>query len=67
MKTKPKLYWDNCCFKGIRSMDALHLGCAKVASVDCFLTTDLGILKKRLDEIYCKRPENVRNKSRKGA
>ena len=42
--------------KGIKSMDALHLACAKVAGVDCFITTDFGILKKRLGDIQVLNP-----------
>jgi len=42
--------------KGIKSMDALHLACAKVADVDCFITTDYGILKKRLGDIQALNP-----------
>ena len=37
--------------KGIKSMDALHLACARFAEVDSFITTDRGILKKRLTDI----------------
>jgi len=42
--------------KGIRSMDALHLACAKIAKVDSFITTDLGILKKQLEDIRVLNP-----------
>jgi len=42
--------------KGIRSMDALHLACAKMAGVDSFITTDLSILKKRLSDIQVLNP-----------
>lgn len=42
--------------KGIKSMDALHLACAKSVSVDYFITTDFGILKKRLVEIKTLNP-----------
>jgi hypothetical protein len=42
--------------KGIRSMDALHLACAKVAGVDSFITTDHGILNKRLADIQVLNP-----------
>ena len=42
--------------KGIKSMDALHLACAKVAGVDSFITTDLGILKKRFTDIQVLNP-----------
>lgn len=48
----------------IKSMDALHLACAKVAGVDGFITTDFGILKKRLTDISVMNPldfvQNVR-------
>ncbi len=42
--------------KGIKSMDALHLACAKVAAVDGFITTDIGILKKKLTDIQALNP-----------
>jgi len=42
--------------RGIKSMDALHLACAKVANVDGFITTDRGILKKRLTDIQVLNP-----------
>ena len=42
--------------KGIKSMDALHLACAKVAGVDAFITTDHGILKKHLTDIQVLNP-----------
>jgi hypothetical protein len=42
--------------KGIKSMDALHLACAKVAEVDSFITTDSGILKKQLTDIRVLNP-----------
>jgi len=42
--------------RGIKSMDALHLACAKIADVDCFITTDNGILKKRLKDISALNP-----------
>jgi len=42
--------------KGIKSMDALHLACAKVAKVDSFITTDHGILKKCLVDIRALNP-----------
>ena len=32
--------------QGLRKMDALHLACAVNAQVDCFLTTDDGIIRK---------------------
>jgi hypothetical protein len=51
------LHWANHFgSKGIKSMDALHLACAKVAGVDGFITTDLGILKKRLADIQVLNP-----------
>jgi predicted nucleic acid-binding protein len=37
-------------------MDALHLACAKIAGVDHFITTDFGILKKRLADIQALNP-----------
>ena len=37
--------------KRLKSMDALHLACAKIAGVDAFITTDHGILNKRLVDI----------------
>ena len=42
--------------QGIKSMDALHLACAKVAEVDSFITTDRGILKKHLTDIQVLNP-----------
>ncbi len=36
---------------GLKSMDALHVACAVVASVDYFITTDTGILKKQIQEV----------------
>jgi len=44
--------------RGIKSMDALHLACAKTAGVDVFITTDIGILKKRLTDIQVLNPLN---------
>ena len=37
-------------------MDALHLACAKIACIDYFVTTDFGILKKRLTDIQVMNP-----------
>jgi hypothetical protein len=42
--------------KGNKSMDALHLACAKVACIDAFITTDRDILKKRLTDIQVLNP-----------
>jgi len=41
---------------GIRSKDALHLACAIKAQCRVFLTTDKGILKKKIDGIRVMNP-----------
>jgi predicted nucleic acid-binding protein len=61
---KNRIYLDNCCFNRpyddqayltIRleseAKDALHLACAVTANCDYFLTTDKGILNKRVDAV----------------
>jgi predicted nucleic acid-binding protein len=42
--------------KGLKSMDALHIACAIAASVDYFITTDKGILKKKVMETKTMNP-----------
>jgi predicted nucleic acid-binding protein len=37
--------------KGLKTMDSLHLACAECAGTNFFVTTDLGILKKRIDKV----------------
>ena len=37
--------------KGVKRLDALHLACAIIAKVDCFITVDDGILKHATNEI----------------
>ncbi len=43
---------------GLKSFDALHIACAITAGVECFLTTDKGILKKAaiIRDIQIKNP-----------
>ena len=37
--------------KGLKAKDAIHIACAKDAGCDYFLTTDIGILKKKIDVV----------------
>ena len=41
---------------GLKSMDALHIACAIAASADHFITTDTGILKKKIKGIRAINP-----------
>lgn len=42
--------------QGLKSMDALHVACAIVASADYFITVDRGILKKKVKGIITMNP-----------
>jgi predicted nucleic acid-binding protein len=42
--------------QGVKSMDALHVACAIAASADYFITTDTGILKKKIKKIQTINP-----------
>jgi len=42
--------------KGIKAKDAIHIACAYEAECDYFLTTDIGILKKKIDIIKVVNP-----------
>lgn len=42
--------------KGLKALDALHIACAVYSSCDVFLTTDKGILKKKIDDIKIMNP-----------
>jgi predicted nucleic acid-binding protein len=42
--------------KGLKHKDALHVACAISAGCNYFLTTDVGILKKRFEEIVVINP-----------
>ena len=44
--------------KGLKPKDALHVSCAKYAKCDFFLTTDNGILKKKIDDLEIMNPVN---------
>jgi len=41
---------------GIKQHDALHLACAKAAQCDCFITTDLKILKTPITQLQIVNP-----------
>lgn len=42
--------------KGIKAKDAIHIACACDANCDYFLTTDMGILRKKIDAIRIVNP-----------
>ena len=41
---------------GIKAKDAIHIACAIESGCDYFLTTDIGILKKKIDSIKVRNP-----------
>lgn len=41
---------------GIKKKDAIHVACAIVAGCDCFLTTDIRLLKYKTDKIVVENP-----------
>ena len=41
---------------GLKSLDSLHVACAVYAKCDVFITTDKGILKKKIDDIKVLNP-----------
>lgn len=41
---------------GIKKKDAIHVACAIVAGCDCFLTTDIRLLKYKTDKIIMENP-----------
>lgn len=43
---------------GIRKKDAIHVASAIIAECDCFLTTDIRLLKYRTDKIIMENPVN---------
>lgn len=42
--------------KGLKAKDAIHIACAAETQCDCFLTTDIGILKKNIEIIKVLNP-----------
>lgn len=42
--------------KGLKAKDAIHISCAIESECDYFLTTDMGILKKDIDDILVRNP-----------
>ena len=41
---------------GIKKKDAIHVACAITAGCDCFLTTDIRLLKYKTDKIIVETP-----------
>ncbi|MCM1126747.1 MAG: hypothetical protein NC429_09770 [Lachnospiraceae bacterium] len=41
---------------GIKEKDAIHVACAIIAKCDCFLTTDIRLLKYKTDKIVIENP-----------
>lgn len=41
---------------GIKKKDAIHIACAIIADCDCFLTTDIRLLKYKTDKIIVENP-----------
>ena len=42
--------------QGLKTLDSLHVACAVYAKCDAFITTDKGILKKKIDNIKILNP-----------
>ena len=47
---------ENLLIKGLKAKDAIHIACAAEAQCDYFLTTDIGILKKKIDIVKILNP-----------
>ena len=47
---------ENLLIKGLKAKDAIHIACAAEAQCDYFLTTDNGILKKKIDIVKILNP-----------